>query len=45
MLETFIGTICLIGAVGAWAFISLAPDPVINRDKRYIHPERKVVKK
>lgn len=45
MLETTIGIICLIGAVCAWSFINLAPDPISNRDKRYIHPVRKVVKK
>ena len=43
MLETTIGIVCLIGAVCAWAFINLAPNPISDRDKRYVHPKRKGV--
>lgn len=45
MFESFIGTISLVFAVGAWAFLRLAPTYHSNRDNRYIHFERKGVKK
>lgn len=45
MMETFVGTISLIVAGVAWVIIHFAPDPISNRDKRYVHPRRKVVKK
>jgi hypothetical protein len=45
MFESFIGTISLVFAVGAWAYIRLVPDTISSRDERYIRPERKGVKK